>query len=104
MSIQEKELKGILKSLKAINAALGTVAGADIAVDLQAVITAEGVSNAILDTATAGLVTFDAILDTLVTSEGAVNTIVDDLRVTIGTPAGADSIADQAVLLWAQLE
>ena len=36
MPIQEKELKGVLKSLKQINAALGTVTNNDLLEDIQA--------------------------------------------------------------------
>ena len=69
-------LKGILKSLKQINAALGTVAGADISADLQAVITAEGVVNA----------------------------NVDLIVALVGTGGAGVSLADQATSLQAVLE
>jgi len=49
-------------------------------------------------------VLLNADLDTAVTNEAAVNAEVDLIRVSIGTPAGASSIAEQSVLLWAQLE
>ncbi len=76
MPIQEKELKGILKSLKAINAALGTVVGSDLSADVQAAISAEGTGN--------------ANLDLVITA--------------VGSPAGNDSVAEQSVALWAVLE
>jgi len=69
-------LKGILKSLKQINAALGTTAGADISADLQAVITAEGVVNA----------------------------NVDLIVALVGTGGAGVSLADQATSLQAVLE
>ncbi len=104
MSIQEKELKGILKSLKAINAALGTVANSDLAEDIQEVITAEAVLNSVLDTAVAGEATSNALLDSLVTDEVAQKADLDACVLMVGTPADASSISDQTVLLFAQLE
>ncbi|KKK68381.1 hypothetical protein LCGC14_2944620 [marine sediment metagenome] len=86
MPIQEKELKGILKSLKAINAALGATAGADLLADVDALIVAETATNAILDSA--------------VTAEGVVNANVDLIVALVGTGAtGTLSFADQTQLL-----
>ena len=86
MSIQDNALKGILKSLKAINALLGASAGVDLAADLNALITAEAATNVIFDTA--------------VTVELATNVIVDSMAAFVGVPAGADSIAEQIVALY----
>ena len=55
MPIQEKELKGILKSLKAINAALGAAAGTDLLADAQALNTDIDLTAALVGTGTAGL-------------------------------------------------
>lgn len=79
----EKTLNSILKSLKAINARLGTVATASLSADVAA--------------ATADLATE-------ITNEEAVNTVIDLCRTAVGTPAGTDSIAEQSVALWAVLE
>lgn len=89
MTQADNELKGILRSLKAINAALGTTNGADLLADVQEIITAEGVSN--------------AILDTLVTSEGAVNTGLDTAKTFLGAD-GTSSVAELVVALEAVLE
>ena len=104
MPNQDQALKGILKSLKAINAALGTVANNDLAEDIQAAITAELASNVVLDTATSEEATSNALLDTLVTSEGAVNTVIDNIHLSVGTPSGTNSVATQFTQLWAVLE
>jgi len=90
MSIQEKELKGILRSLKAINASLGTVTNTDLLQDVQAWITAEAATNVILDAA--------------VVAEAAVNTDVDLAAALVGTGTAGLSFADQTTLLEAQLE
>jgi len=76
MSNQDQALKGILKSLKAINAALGTVANNDLAEDIQAAIT----------------------------NEEAVNAVIDLAQLSIGTPSGTNSVATQFTQLWAVLE
>ena len=75
MSIQEKELKGILKSLKAINASLGALATNDLIGDVDAAIT----------------------------DEAALNVSVDLAKAFLGAD-GTDSIAELTVLLEAQLE
>ena len=86
MPIQEKELKGILKSLKQINAALGTVATNDLLEDAQAVITSEVATNVILDAAVAEQLVND--------------TAVDLIAALVGTGAtGTLSFADQTQLL-----
>lgn len=90
MPIQEKELKGILKSLKAINASLGTVAASDLIQDVQNLITSEEATNVILDAA--------------VTAEGVGNANLDLIITAVGSPAGSDSVAQQTVALWAVLE
>jgi hypothetical protein len=90
MPLPEKELKGILRSLKQINAALGTVANNDLAQDLQAVITNELATNVILDTAVA--------------AEGVGNANLDLIVTAVGNPAGAQSIAEQIVALKVQVQ
>ena len=85
MPIQEKELKGILKSLKQINAALGTVATNDLLEDAQAVITSELATNVILDAAVAEQVVNDGIVDTVAT--------------LVGTGSAGLSFTDQTQLL-----
>jgi hypothetical protein len=100
----EKTLNSILKSLKAINARLGTVATASLSADVAAAITDEAAVNVVLDTATAGEATSNAILDTAVTDEAAVNTAVDAAQIAVGTPAGGDSVAEQIVALKIQVQ
>jgi hypothetical protein len=73
--MQEKELKGILKSLVKINASLGTVVTADLIGDVSAVIT----------------------------DEAALNVSVDLAKTFLGAD-GTDSIAELVVLLEAVLE
>ncbi len=75
MSIQEKELKGVLKSLKAINASLGTVAATTLMEDV----------------------------DDVITDEAALNAALDLIKVMLGAD-GTSSIAELSVLLHAQLE
>ncbi len=104
MPNSEKALKGILKSLNKINDALGTVAGNDLAGDVQALITSETATNVILDTAVAGEATSNAILDTLATAILTADTAVDLIVAIVGTGPGGISLADQTVLLEAQLE
>ncbi len=83
-------LKGILKSLKQINAALGTVANTDLLEDAQAVITAEAITNGILDAA--------------VITDGQGNANLDLIIAAVGSPAGAESIAEQMVGLKALIQ
>ncbi len=76
MPIPDSTLKGILKMCKKINAQLGTAAGATLHADLAAA----------------------------TVNEEAVNAVIDLCRLSIGTPAGTSSIAEQTVLMEAVIE
>jgi hypothetical protein len=107
----EKALNSILKSLKAINARLGTVATASLSADVAAAtadlateITAEEAVNTVIDTAASDEAISNALLDTLVTDEGAVNTVCDLAQVSVGSPIGTDTIGEQIVALKVKVQ